>query len=58
MVVEALDRFQIQQNVVKAVRGWGRFIKTVKRSVSVRGAIIVLRASPAKQKVGLEAEKI
>ena len=52
MVVEALDRFQIQQNVVKAVRGWGRFIKTVKGSVSVRGAIIVLRASPAKQKVG------
>jgi len=52
MVVEALDRFQIPQNVVKAVRGWGRFIKTVKRSVSVRGAIIVLRASPAKQKVG------
>jgi len=52
MVVEALDRFQIQQNVVKAVRGWGRFIKAVRRSVSVRGAIIVLRASPAKQRVG------
>jgi len=58
MVVEALDRFQIPQNVVKAVRGWGRFIKTVKRSVSVRGAIIVLRASPAKQRAGYEAEKV
>ena len=57
MVVEALDRFQIQQNVVKAVRGWGRFIKTVKRSVSVRGVIIALRASPAKQRVGCGVEK-
>ena len=52
MVVGVLDRFQIPQNVVKAVRGWGRFIKAVRRSVSVRGAIIVLRASPAKQRVG------
>ena len=58
MAVVARDRFQIQQSVVKRVRGWGRSIKTVKRSVSVRGAILVLRASPAKQRVGCEAEKV
>ena len=57
MVAVARGRFQILQNVVKAVRDWGRFIKTVKKSVSVQGAIIVLRASPAKQRVGCEAEK-
>jgi len=58
MVVVARGRFQIQQNVVKRVRGWGRFTKTVKRSVSLQGAVIALRASPAKQRVGYEAEII
>jgi len=33
-------------------------MKTVKRSVSMQGAIIVLRADPVKQRVGFEAEKI
>jgi hypothetical protein len=58
MVVVARDRFQIQQNVVKNVRVWGRFIKTVKRPVSVQGAIIALRANLVKQGVGSEAGKI
>ena len=58
MVVVARDRFQIQQNVVKIVRGWDRFIKTVKRSVPVQGANIVLRANLVKQRVGSEAGKI
>ncbi len=58
MVVGARDKFPIHQNVVKNVRDWDKFIKTVKRSVSVQGAIIVLRADPVKQRVGFEAEKI
>ncbi len=58
MVVVARDRFQIRQNVVERVRDWGRFIKTVKRSVSMQGAVIVPRASPAKRRVGYEAKKI
>ncbi len=57
MVVVARDRFQIRQNVVKAVKAWDRFIKTVKRPVSMQDAVIVLRASPAKQRVGCEVEK-
>ena len=57
MVAVALDRFQIPQSVVKRVRDWGRSIKAVKRSVSVQGAIIALRASPAKQRVGCEVKK-
>ena len=58
MVVAARDRFQIQQNVVKSVRDWDRFIRTVIKSVSVQGAVIALRASPAKQRAGDEAEKL
>ena len=58
MVVVVRGRFQIQQSVVKRVMVWDRFIKAVKRYVSMQGAIIVLRASPAKQKVGREAEKV
>ena len=58
MVVVARERLQIPQNVVKIVMGWGRFIKIVKRPVSVQGAIIVLRASLVKQRVGGEAGKI
>ena len=58
MVVVARGRFQIPQNVVKRVRDWGRFINAVKRSVSVQGAIIVLRANPVKQRVGCEAEVV
>jgi hypothetical protein len=54
MAVAARDRFQIQQNVVKIVRGWGRFIKTAKWSVPVQGANIVLRANLVKQRVGSE----
>ncbi len=57
MVVVARDRFQIRQNVVERVRDWDRFIKTVKRPVSMQGAVIVPRASPAKRRVGYEAEK-
>ncbi len=57
MVVAARDRFQIPQNVVKRVRDWGRFTKTVKRSVSMPDAAIVPRANPAKQRVGCEVEK-
>ncbi|MDP6923678.1 MAG: hypothetical protein R2568_00395 [Candidatus Scalindua sp.] len=52
MVAVDLDRFQIPQNVVKAVWDWDRSIKTVKRFVSMQGAVIVPRASPAKQRVG------
>jgi hypothetical protein len=55
MVVEAQAKFPIQQNVVKNVRDWDRFIKTVKRSVSVQGVIIVHRANLAKRRVGGEA---
>ena len=58
MVVVALGRFQIPRNVVKCVRGCGRSIKAVKRSVSVQGAIIALRANYAKQRVGYEAKRI
>ncbi len=57
MVAVAQGRFQIRQSVVKAVKAWGRFIKTVKKPVSLQGAIIVLRASPVKQRAGCEAEK-
>jgi hypothetical protein len=57
MVVAAQVKSQIQQNVVKNVTGWDRFIKTVKRFVLVQGTIIVLRADPVKQRVGFEAEK-
>jgi hypothetical protein len=58
MVVVARDRFQIQQNVVKAVMVWGRFIKIVKRPVSVQGAVIVPRADPVKRRVGVDTGKI
>ncbi len=58
MVVGDRDKSQIQQNVVKNVRGWDKFIKTVKRSVPVQGANIVLRANLVKQRVGSEAGKI
>ncbi len=58
MVAVARDRFQIPQSVVERAKDWGRFIKTVKRSVSMQGAVIVPRASPAKRRVGCEAEKI
>jgi hypothetical protein len=58
MVVAAQAKSQIQQNVVRNVRGWGRFIKTVKRYVSVQDANIALRASLAKQRVGGEAGKL
>ncbi len=56
MVVAAPGRFQILQNVVKRVRDWGRFTKTVKRSVSMQDAVIAHRANPAKQRVGYEVE--
>jgi hypothetical protein len=52
MVAVARDRFQIQQNAVKNVRGWVRFIKAAKRFVHMQGAIIVLHASHVKQRVG------
>ena len=58
MVVGVRDKSQIQQNVVKSVRGWDKFIKTVKRSVPVQGANIVLRANLVKQRVASEAGKI
>ena len=58
MVVAAQVKSQIRQNVVKNVRVWGRFIKTVKRSVPVQGANIVLRANLVKRRVGSEAGKI
>ncbi len=58
MVVAARDRFQIPQNVVKRVRDWGRFTKTVKRPVSMQGAVIVPRASPVKQRAGCEVEVV
>jgi hypothetical protein len=54
MVVGARDKFPIQQSVVKNVRDWGKFIKTVKRSVPVQGANIVLRANLVKQRAGSE----
>ncbi len=54
MVVGARDKSQIQQNVVKNVTGWDRFIKTAKRSVPVQGANIVLHASRVIQRVGNE----
>jgi hypothetical protein len=54
MVVGARDKSQIQQNVVKNVRAWDKFIKTAKRSVPVQGANIVLRANLVKQRVGSE----
>ncbi len=57
MVVVVRGRFQILQNDVKAVRDWGRCTKTVKRSVSMQGAVIVLRVNPVKQRVGREVEK-
>ena len=43
---------------MKIVRGWDRFIKIVKRPVSVQGAVIVLRANLVRQRVGGEAGKI
>ncbi|MHC4182863.1 MAG: hypothetical protein ACYSR0_05890 [Planctomycetota bacterium] len=43
---------------MKNVRGWGKFIKTVKGSVPVQGANIVLRANPAKQRVGGKAGEV
>ncbi len=58
MAVVARDRFQIQQSVVKRVRGWGRSIKTVKRLELVQDAVIVLRANLVKQRVGGETGKI
>ncbi len=58
MVVGARDKSQIPQNVVKIVRGLDKFIKTVKRSVPVPGANIVLRVNLVKQRVGSEAGKI
>jgi hypothetical protein len=58
MVVVARDRFPIRQNVVKIVRGWDKFIKTVKRSVPVQDANIVLRANLVRPRVGSEAGKI
>ncbi len=58
MVVGARDKFPIHQNVVKNVRDWDKFIKTVKRSVPVQGANIVLRANLVKQRVGNEAGEI
>ncbi len=58
MVVVAPGRFRILQNVVKYVRDWGRFTKTVKKVVSMQDAVIVLRANPAKQRVGCEVKKI
>jgi hypothetical protein len=57
MVVVVRGRFQILQNVVKRVRDWGRFTKTVKRFVSMQDAVIVPRANPAKQRVGCEVKK-
>ena len=54
MVVGVLDKFPIRQNVVKIVRGWGKSIKTVKRSVPVQDVNIVLRANLVKQRVGSE----
>jgi hypothetical protein len=58
MVVAAQAKSQIPQNVVKVVRGLDKFIKTVKRSVPVQGANIVLRANLVKRRVGSEAGKI
>lgn len=58
MAVAARDRFQIQQNVVKNVKDWDKFIKTVKRSVHMQGANIVLRASHVKQRVGNNAGEL
>ena len=58
MVVGARDKFPIHQNVVKNVRDWDKFIKTVKRSVPVQGANIVLRANLVKRRVGGEVGKI
>ena len=58
MVVVDRERLQIPQNVVKIVMGWGRFIKTVKRSVSVQGAIIVLRVNLVNRRVGGETGKV
>ncbi len=57
MVAVVRGRFRIPQNVVKRVRDWGRFTKTVRRSVSMQDATIVPRANPAKQRVGCEAEE-
>ncbi len=57
MVAVARDRSRILQNVVTRVRDWGRFIKIVKRSVSMQDAAIALRANRAKQRVGCEVEK-
>ena len=54
MVVGARDKFPIQQNVVKNVRDWDKFIKIVKRSVPVQGANIVLRVNLVKQRAGSE----
>ena len=54
MVVGVRDKFPIHQNVVKNVRDWDKFIKTVKRSVPVQGANIVLRANLVKQRAGSE----
>jgi len=53
MVAVARDRFQIQQNVVKNVKDWVKFIKA-KRSVQVQDANIVLHASRVIQRVGNE----
>lgn len=58
MVVVVRDRFQIPLNVVKRVRDWGSFIKTVKRSVLAQGVVIAPRANLVKQRVGCEAEKV
>jgi len=58
MVVAAQAKSQIPQNVVTVVRGLDKFIKTVKRSVPVQGANIVLRANLVKRRVGSEAGKI
>ena len=58
MVVAAQAKSPIQQNVVTIVRGWGKFIKTIKRSVHMQGANIVLRANLVRQRVGGEAGKI
>ena len=58
MVVTVQAKSQIQQNVVKDVKGWDKFIKTVKKSVYMLGANIVLHANLVTQRVGSEAGKI
>jgi len=57
MAVVAPGIFRILQNVVKRVRDWGRFTKTVKKVASMQDAVIVPRANPAKQRVGYEVKK-